>query len=376
MAALRDFVSDVLELEGAAVEAVEPDGLEVLAPGALRQSMGWPELARLGFGPELPPGAVAVGFEGDWLAKFGALLGARGAWAERQATLPGLNLRLGDAERQIAHAIDLPNAIWRLQDIQPVWTRLLLLAFRYSAVSDEKREGMFWLGFNQGTGAGVTSIMARLQALLAETEWQAPEAETREAAGPAWSAAMLEARATPLVNHQLRLEMEPFLRTLRRRLERDRDRIHDYYNDMQLLAQKKLAAATGEKAADQRKREQMRIAAAKHEYAAKLDDLRHNYALSVKVEWAQGLEVFVPVQRLSLLVKRRKGERLIHLDWHPAVRFMEPLPADWGPGLDRTRLACDEHLHLTEPAGQAPCPACAKPWCRACHPKACPRCGA
>ena len=187
---------------------------------------------------------------------------------------------------------------------------------------------------------------------------------------------MLEARATPLVNHQLRLEMEPFLRTLRRRLERDRDRIHDYYNDMQLLAQKKLAAATGEKAADQRKREQMRIAAAKHEYAAKLDDLRHNYALSVKVEWAQGLELFVPVQRLSLLVKRRKGERLIHLDWHPAVRFMEPLPADWGPGLDRTRLACDEHLHLTEPAGQAPCPACAKPWCRACHPKACPRCGA
>ena len=48
----------------------------------------------------------------------------------------------------------------------------------------------------------------------------------------------------------------------------------------------------------------------------------------------------------------------------------------WGLGLERARLACDEHLHLTEPAGQSPCPSCAKAWCRACHPKACPRCGA
>ena len=219
MAALRDFVSDVLEMEGAAVEAMEPDGLEVLASGALRQAMGWPELARLGFGPELPPGAMAVGFEGDWLTKFGALLGSRGGWAERQATLPGPMLLRPDAERQIEHAVDLPNAVWRLQDIQPAWTRLLLLAFRYTAVSDEKREGLVWLAFNQGTGAVVTGIMARLLPLLAaEPEWQAPDAETRAAAGPAWSAAALEARSKPLLNHQLRLEMEPFLRTLRHRL--------------------------------------------------------------------------------------------------------------------------------------------------------------
>ena len=78
MGALRDFVSDVLEIEGSAVEAVEPDGLEVLAPEPLRTAMGWPELVRLGFGAELPAGAMAVGFEGDWLDRFGALLGDRG----------------------------------------------------------------------------------------------------------------------------------------------------------------------------------------------------------------------------------------------------------------------------------------------------------
>jgi hypothetical protein len=48
MGALRDFVADMLESEGAAVEPVEPEGLEVLAPEPLRAAMGWPEFARLG----------------------------------------------------------------------------------------------------------------------------------------------------------------------------------------------------------------------------------------------------------------------------------------------------------------------------------------
>jgi hypothetical protein len=43
MGAFRDFVAGLLEIEGAAVEPVEPDGLEVLAPASLSEIMGWPE---------------------------------------------------------------------------------------------------------------------------------------------------------------------------------------------------------------------------------------------------------------------------------------------------------------------------------------------
>ena len=74
MGALRDFVADLLDGEGAAIEPVEPDGLDVLAPEPLRAAMGWPELARLGFGAQLPPEAVGVRLEGDWLDRFGSLL--------------------------------------------------------------------------------------------------------------------------------------------------------------------------------------------------------------------------------------------------------------------------------------------------------------
>jgi hypothetical protein len=242
MGALRDFVSDVLEIEGSAVETVEPDGLEVLAPEPLRTAMGWPELVRLGFGAELPAGATAVGFEGDWLDRFGALLGDRGRWAERQFVLPGPTPRIADPGRLLDHALDFPNAIWRLHGVSAAWTRCLLLAFRYTAVSDEKREGLVWLGFNQGTGAVIDDVSARLRALLAEdTEWQIPDPDVRRVAGPAWDAPILEARVRPLLKHHVRLEMEPFLRTMRRRLDRDRSRIHEYHNDLHLVAQKKLA---------------------------------------------------------------------------------------------------------------------------------------
>ena len=379
MGALRDFVSEVLEMEGSAVEAVEPDGLEVLAPGPLRTAMGWPELVRLGFGAELPAGATAVGFEGDWLDRFGALLGDRGRWAERQFVLPGPPPRIHDPARLLDHAIEFPNAVWRLQEVSAAWTRCLLLAFRYTAVSDEKREGLVWLAFNQGTGAVIDAFAPRLRSLLAaDAEWQVPDPEVRRAAGPAWDASVLDGRVKPLIKHSVRNEVEPFLRTMRRRLDRDRNRIHQYHSDLHLLAQKKLAAlagSAGEKAENDRKREMLRVAAIEREYAAKLGDLRHNYALRVSVEWVQGLELFVPVQRFQVLVKRRKGERLMRLDWHPAVRLMEPPPSDWGLGIGRSRLVCDDQLHITDPAGQSPCPSCGRALCRACHPTACPRCG-
>ncbi len=166
---------------------------------------------------------------------------------------------------------------------------------------------------------------------------------------------------------------------MRRRLDRDRGRIYEYHDDLRRSAQTRLTAlapVAGEKAAADRKREELRIAAVEREYAAKLDDLRHNYALRVTIDWAQGLTLYAPVHRYALLIKRRKGERIVHIDWHPALRIIEPPPCDWGPGVGLARWICDDHLHLTDSTAQSPCPSCGKAWCRACHGDTCPRCKA
>src|SRR6516162_1649340 len=197
MGALRDFVADLLDSEGAVIEHVEPDGLDVLAPEQLRTTMGWPELARLGFGAQLPPGAMPIGLEGDWLDRFGALLGDRGRFAERQLVLPVPVAPPSDPERRLNGVLDLRNAIWRLRDARPVMTRCLLLAFRYTATSDERREGLIWLGFNTGTGTVLEDDMVdRLRHLLANNmEWRAPDPDALPQAGAASDASILAERA-------------------------------------------------------------------------------------------------------------------------------------------------------------------------------------
>jgi hypothetical protein len=380
MGALRDFVADLLEGEGAAIEPAEPDGLDVLVPEPLRATMGWPELARLGFGATLPAGAMPIRLEGDWLDRFGGVLGKRGFCAERQLVVADTAAAPSDPERLIGSALDLPNAVWRLHDAKPAWTRCLLLAFRYTAISDEKREGLVWLGFNQGTGAAMgRDFLARLRTALADaTDWHVPTPDTRRAAGAPWDASALVRRVRPLVEHQVRRDLDAFLNAMRRRLDRDRGRIHEYYDDLRRTAQTKLVAlgsTASDKAEADRKREAMRITAIEREYAAKLDDLRRNYALRVTVDWMQGLTLFAPVRRYDVLIKRRKGERIIHIDWHPAIRMIEQPPCDWGLGVGRARLVCDDGLHLTDLSGQVSCSSCNKAWCRACHSAACPRCG-
>lgn len=378
MGELRDFVAELIERHGAVVETLEGDGLDVLAPQPLQQALGWPELAQLSFGTHRPTNAIPIGLEGDWLDRFGALLGEHGRWAERQLTLNGTPDAPADPERVLERVLDLPNAAWRFQAVTATFTRCLMLAFRYCALSDEKREGLVWIGFNLSTGAVLDELMARMRPVLAREPWHPPEPAIRLEAGARWDPPALQARVRPLLDHRIRLELEPFLRTTRRRLERDRDRIHEYHEDLRGASMKRLAAldgAQGEKPEADRRREQLRVAAIEREYQAKLDDLRHHYAMRVVVEWVQALELYVPVQRFDVLIRRRKGERRMRLDWHPLVRMMEPPPCDWGLGIERTRLVCDEKLHLTEPAGQAPCPSCVKGWCRACHPARCARCG-
>jgi hypothetical protein len=81
---LQAFVADLLERHGAAIERLEPDRLEVLAPTGLQRQLSWPELTHLNFGTQRSQGSIAIGLEGDWLERFGALLADQGRWSERE----------------------------------------------------------------------------------------------------------------------------------------------------------------------------------------------------------------------------------------------------------------------------------------------------
>jgi len=376
MGELRDFVAELMERHGAAVEPLAGDRLQVLAPTPLRAAFGWPELAQLSFGAQRPRDAISIGLEGDWLDRFGSLLGESGRWASRQL-MACTGEGPSDPERVLNRSLNFPNATWRFQGLTATFTRCMMLTFRYSAFSDEKYEGLVRIGLNLSTGAVLDDIIEELRSALAREQWQVPDPATRLGSSSRLETAALEAKIRALVDHRVRGELKLFLRAMHRRMDRDRRRVHEYHEDLRKVPIKRLSAlaeATGETPGAERKREQLRMAAIEREYQAKLDDLRHHYATRVVVEWLQGLDLYIPVQRFAVLIRRRKGERRIIIDWHPAVRRLEPPPCDWGLGLDHARLVCDDKLHLTGPEGQAVCRSCAKRWCRACAPGGCPRC--
>jgi len=366
---MQHFVADLLRYEDALVEPIEPEGLEVLAPPDVQRALGMGELSRLGFGATMPSGAQRVGMEGDWLDRFARLLGSRGRWSRRVLTVE--TKAPNDPERLLGHELVLDNATYRLQSVTPAWTRYLVMDFRASAVSDDKRDFITRVGVNLATGALPDAVILALGPFLDRLEVD-PVVPGGIKLPAMWNRARvvdLVGRALPV---RLNVALDPFVKGLRRRLSRDQDRLHRYHNDLHHEA---MHRALGSPAGDpKRTREEQRAEAIAREYRAKLDDLARQYATRVTVEWVQTLELVVPVHRFAVQIRRRKADRMIALDWNPLARRLEAPMCEATAGMERPRLVCDDALHLVVPAGLAPCAGCGRAFCRACH-AVCPKCG-
>jgi hypothetical protein len=275
-----------------------------------------------------------------------------------------------DPQRILEHALVVDNASLRLIDVVPAWTRYIILDFRYSAVSDEKRDGILQLGVNLATGALPDAVLGRITpGAVAGADAALP---TDADLPPDWE----RSRLLELINRALypRLDsaLAPFVKGLRRRLGRDQERLYSFHNDLHREAARRLSQlAEGDVG---RQREQKRSEAIQREYSAKLHDLTRQYAMRVAVEWVQTLELVMPIQRFAVRIRRRKAERVIHLDWNPLARRLETPPCEFGYSADRPRLVCDDALHLVTAEALSPCADCARVFCRACHRERCPKC--
>ncbi|MBA3714838.1 MAG: hypothetical protein H0W76_20660 [Pyrinomonadaceae bacterium] len=366
----RNFAARLLDYEGVLVEHIEPEGLELLAPAPVAKVLHISELARLGFAAELPANAERVGLESDWLERFGHLLGARGQTA--RVVLPIALPPLTNAERVVEHTVNLQNAVYRVVGVTPAWTRYLIMLFRVTAFSDEKRDGVIKLGFNLVNGSTLDAIVDELLSSAIETAGMKKSPPMPASLPPGWSPVQLKSRVARALPERVESHLAPFLKGMQRRLDRDLRRVHGYFDDLRaesLLRLQKQLAAEKETA-----RERLRLEAIAREYKAKVADLQQKYALRVDVAWSQTLEVVTPVQRVEVLIKRRKGERRIRLDWNPLARKLDVPPCEYSYTQSPVRLVCDDKLHLIRPAAHAPCASCDKAYCRACHPLQCPKC--
>ena len=369
---MQHFVADLLAQQGALVEFIEPEGLEVLASPPVQQALGVNELSRLGFGATLPAGAAARR-DRERLARS-VRPPARPTWSLRARSCCDSDARApSDPQRRAgaragAGQRDVPAAR-RGAGLDPLcgpglplFRRVRREARRRAAARREPGDRRV---ARRGVGADAAPAglrrRSRTAALPAEAELP-----------PDWQRDRLLELVDRALRPRLDAALDPFVKVLRRRLGRDQERLYAYHNDLHREAARRLSLLAEGDAG--RPREEQRQEAIRREYHAKLDDLSRQYAMRVTVEWVQTLELVMPVQRFAVQIRRRKAERVIHLDWNPLARRLESPACEFSGSAERPRLVCDDALHLVTAEGLAPCAGCGRAFCRACHRERCPRC--
>ncbi|MEA3355967.1 MAG: hypothetical protein U9Q23_01295 [Candidatus Bipolaricaulota bacterium] len=378
MAELLSFVESLLELEGAATERIAPDGLEVMIPPALQRSLKIPELTRLGFGARLPDAAQRVMLESEWLNRLERVMGTRGRAIRR--VLDVENAAPFHPERIVEHTLELTNATYRLKRVTPAWTRYLIMTFSYTAISDEKRDGILRLGLNVNNGSTLDGLLDPLLYPTAESGDEHTPLPEGVQLPPLWETARLTAVLNRALPARIRERLDRFLGSMRRRQERDLKRIYNYHSQLRQQALERMyqlqqKSDLSERQRSGQRRTEQRLQTVLREYQAKVADLRQKYAMSVECVWIQTLELIMPVQRFEVSIRRRKGRRRLSLDWNPLARKLEQAPCEYSYTWEKPRSVCDDQLHLVTPAANGPCEKCGKAYCRACHPNGCPRCG-
>jgi hypothetical protein len=375
MSDLRDLLTRTLATEGALVEPVEPNGLEILSPPHVQRALSLPEWCRVGFGPDLPEGALPITFESDWAERLERLLGDRGRFAGvvlQERPYPASH---DDMERIVRRDLALQNATLRVIQAEETRASYLLTVFRVTASSDEKREDLVHICLNESNGAFADDLARTLLAYLRsrnipEEQWM----EDDPAAGMQRLRQIGKA-AEGLLKRRIESQLSPFLAGMERRMARDLERLHTYHGDLQQEAWKRLAERSrkggGE---DEAGVYAMRLETIRRDYHAKVADLKRKYAMDIEVRFLQALRAAMPVRRVEIAVLRRKESRQVHLDWNPIAKRLDRLLCESCRDLPSVYLVCDERLHLVCPACLSACPSCGRESCRACNPVRCPKC--
>jgi len=377
MSDARDIVRRLLTLEGALVEPIEPEGLELIATPRIQQALSIPEAARLGFGSaDWPEQSTRVSLESDWIDRLYGLIGNRGrclrltAWATRFAGGPH------HPEEILNKQCIFDNATYRFAGSEPGWTRFLLLSFRITAVSDEKREDILSVCVNESNGACADHLLGPLLDHLGQQADVFTHLPTAVKLDAPWTGQEAQRWCAKFLPRRIQMRLSPFLRGMERRMAKDADRLHTYCSALRTESLQRIEEEREKAARDDAivKREELRMDAIEREYRAKLADLSRKYAMTVGVQLAQAVQLAMPIHRIRGVLMRRKNKRPIHVDWNALSKRSDSFLCEGCGAIAPTHALCDDRLHILCLACLSNCPHCGLEYCRACYAGKCPRC--
>lgn len=369
---LPEVVADILEARGAVVEKAGEDGLDVIASSELVRLLGVPEFHRLSFaGRNDVKDALPASYDSDYFRSLERLFADAGYMAAVMLDAP-----TAPPERiaeTLPDRLPLINAAFRLERIEEKTLSYFLIYFRFTALSDDRHDGMFSVLVNPMNAStaflenGLEDLAGQIRLPAANEE--IPAAEMRKIIGWAHTA------AAGMVKDRLK----DFIQSAERRLNRDVKRVYEYYETMKeeidRHARKKMAPGGGapvpaeNAAAEEMEARRSKREAVEAERKWKIQDLIAKYALVIRNNPLCFLRIQTTVPIFFINIKRRLSSRPFPVTYNPLLKRLDALPCESCFHPLGAYTICDDKLHIVCDRCMAASSTSEKPLCPVCHGK-------
>lgn len=253
--------------------------------------------------------------------------------------VPSLYLKRGSMEEAVRRAFTWLNAKVEVRDARTPSVEYHTWWFRASLLSEDRWETCFPVTINSASG-GTVAIPDPLGLL---------ELEPHPAPNPV-DPASTYAQAVSEARSRIQSLGGEFLGRMASRLQRDRQRLREYYNA--LLRETANKKPRGNAAPDPEKLE-ARKRAVHLELRRKLAELEERYAAEAVVEPIVLARTEMPALAVDLLVHRKQARKIHTVFWNALLKELEAIPC--------SRCAKGTYsVSFTNEGVEALCPACAR----------------
>ncbi len=221
-------------------------------------------------------------------------------------------------DRIVMQSMTFPDAKVKCTGRAEVKRTYMVLAVKYTAVSDERKEGLVRICINESTGAVLPEMLNRWRSF-------SPDFYAEGKVPPHFPMHMEKIIKTGLVaaGKASKDELDSFLRSMERRLRRDIASTTSYYAALASEMEEGLNRAGLSKEAMEERR--AKIAALPGERDQKIRDLVQKYSVRLRLTAKAALRFLVPVVQVSASVRKGKARGQLALIWNPIMQGIEPV---------------------------------------------------
>ncbi|MFH1505231.1 MAG: hypothetical protein ABIH08_07620 [Candidatus Omnitrophota bacterium] len=394
---LLETTADILSHYGAIIENCGEEHLEFIAPQNLSGTLNIPEYGRLCFNyGDVQENTIPASYDSDFFQSIGKLFSGKSKIIT--VTHPPFIPNINKITKLVTPKINFLNAAFRINGhtINPVTYALIF--FKYLALSDEKQEGIFPVLIN----------VHNLSAVVLEKEYISlidTLKESEKTPYPPGEKTLRTLQAAHIMAKEIVKEnLNDFIKSLERRLNRDIKRVREYYGTLKdeaikLISRKLLSGEYSLENREKIKIDEMKKIINIEKYIAdksitgkgvdklfdklnavsteqnwKIKDLISKYTLKIDIEPLSAIYIETQTLQFPINIKRRMKSRDFSITYNPLLKQIDCLPCESCFYPKGAYYVCDDCLHIICAKCFKTCPRCGKRYCSACHKKICPKC--